>query len=114
MKELTITLPDPAYDRLMADAAAAHKSPEQWIVDKLFLEPEPQSAMNETLLTAALDVLGFKRLAKVKNKRLSELLSIRKERPLSSEETSELNALMAEADALELDSLQRLAVALGR
>ena len=52
MKELTITLPDPAYEQLMADASAAHKSPEQWIVDKLFLEPEPQAAVSEPLLTA--------------------------------------------------------------
>lgn len=114
MKELTITLPDRAYERLMADAAAGHKSPEQWIAEKLLFEPNPQSEVKETLLAAAMDALGFKRLEEKKAQRLSELLSVRRQRLLSSEETNELGALMAEADALELESLQRLATTLGR
>ena len=116
MKEVTLTLPDKTYERLMADAASAHQSPEQWIIDKLFTEPGWQTATAElhTLLAAALDALGFRRLEPEKAKRLSELLHVRKERPLSSEETAELNALMAKADALELESLQRLAATLER
>jgi hypothetical protein len=114
MKEVTISLPDRAYERLMADAAAGHKSPEQWIVEKLLFEPDPQSAVSESLLAAAMDALGFKRLEEKKAQRLSELLSMRRQRLLSSEETGELSALMAEAEALELESLQRLAATVGR
>lgn len=116
MKEVILTLPDETYERLVADAASAHKSPEQWIVDRLFTEQGPQAAVAEphTLLAAALDALGFKRLEPEKAKRLSELLNVRKERSLSSDEAVELKALMTEADALELESLQRLAAALER
>ena len=114
MKEVILTLPDKAYEQLATDAAAVHKSPEQWILDRLFAESESQAAPPEihTLLTAALDTLGFQRLASEKAKQLSELLSLRKARPLSDKETAELNALLAEADALELASLQRLAAIL--
>lgn len=98
----------------MADAASAHKSPEQWIVDRLFAEEGSHTAAHDShvLLAAALDALGFKRLAPEKAKRLSELLHVRKERLLSDDETTELTALLAEADALELESLQRLAATL--
>ena len=114
MKEVILTLPDKAYERLAADAASAQKSPEQWILDKLFAEPESQAVPTEShaLLTAALDTLGFQRLAPEKAKQLSELLALRKAQPLSSEETTKLHALLAEADALELESLQRLAATL--
>jgi hypothetical protein len=114
MKELLLTVSDPTYERLKADAAAVQKSPEQWIIDKLSLEDEPQTALSSALLTAALDALGFQRLEEIKAKRLSELLTVRKERSLSSEEINELNALMTEADALEIESLQRLAATLER
>ena len=114
MKEVTLTLPDKMYEQLAIDAAAAQKSPEQWILDKLFAEPESQPMPPEahTLLAAALDTLGFQRFAPEKARRLSELLSLRKACALSDEETSELHALLAEADALELTSLQRLAATL--
>jgi hypothetical protein len=46
--------------------------------------------------------------------RLSELLAVRKARSLCSDETAELNALMAEADALELKGLKRSATTLKR
>ena len=66
------------------------------------------------MLAAALDILGFERLEPEKASRLSALLKIRKERPLTSEETSELQTLMDTANALELASLQRLTAAFGR
>ena len=114
MKEVILALPDKAYEQLAIDAAAAHKSPEQWILDKLFAEPESQPVPPEphTLLAAALDTLGFQRLAAEKARRLSELLSLRKAHSLADEETAELHALLAEAEALELTSLQRLAATL--
>ena len=114
MKEVILTLPDKAYEQLAIDAAAAQKSPAQWILDKLFAEPESQPVPPEThtLLAAALDTLGLQRLAPEKARQLSELLSRRKAHALSDEETAELNALLAEADALELTSLQRLAATL--
>ena len=114
MKEVILTLPDKAYEQLAIDAAAAQKSPEQWILDKLFAAPESQPVplATQTLLAAALDTLGFQRLAMEKAGRLSELLSLRKARALSEEETTELHALLAEADALDLSSLQRLAATL--
>ena len=114
MKEVTLTLPDKAYEQLAIDAAAAQKSPEQWILDKLFAASESQPEPPEThmLLAAALDTLGFQRLAAEKARRLSELLSRRKAHILSDEDTAELNALLVEADALELASLQRLAATL--
>ncbi|MGE0821271.1 MAG: hypothetical protein AB7G75_17315 [Candidatus Binatia bacterium] len=107
MKEVTLTLSDKAYEQLAINAAAARKSPEQWILDKLFTEPESLPVLPEThtLLAAALDTLGFQRLAPEKARRLSELLSLRKTRVLSDEETAELHALFAEADTLELASL---------
>jgi hypothetical protein len=116
MKEVILPLSDTTYERLVTDAALARKTPEQWILDKLFAEQGAQAAVDDlhTLLAAALDALGFKRLEPEKAKRLSELLQVRKERSLSSDETAESNALMAEADALELESLQRLAASLGR
>jgi hypothetical protein len=114
MKEVLLTLPDKAYEQLTIDAAAAQKSPEQWILDKLFATPESQPVPPEpqTLLAAALDTLGFQRLVPEKARRLSDLLSLRKAHALSEEETAELHALLAEADALELASLQRLAATL--
>lgn len=114
MKEVTLTLPDKAYEQLAIDAAAAHKSPEQWILDKLFAVPasQPEPPETHTLLAAALDTLGFQRLAVEKARRLNELLSRRKAHSSSDEETAELHALLAEADALELTSLQRLAATL--
>jgi len=114
MKEVILTLPDKAYEQLAIDAAAAQKSPEQWILDKLFAAPGSQSVPPEshTLLAAALDTLGFQRLAREKAERLSELLSRHKTHALSEEENAALYALLAEADALELASLQRLAATL--
>src|SRR5262245_61934065 len=114
MKEVILTLPDKTYEQLVADATSDQKSPEQWIRDRLLAEQSAQSAATELhmLLAAALDALGFKRLELEKTKRLSELLRARKERSLSDEEATELHALMAEADALELESLQRLATTL--
>lgn len=114
MKEVVLTLPDKSYEKLTIDAAAAQKSPEQWILDKLFAAPEsqPEPPETHTLLAVALDTLGFQRLVAEKARRLSELLAHRKARALSDEETAELHALLAEADALELASLQRLATTL--
>jgi hypothetical protein len=66
------------------------------------------------LLAAALDALGFKHLQPQKARRLSELLAVRKARSLSSDEIAELNALMAEADALESESLEHLATTIRR
>lgn len=111
MKEVILTLPDKAYEQLAVDAAAAKQSPEQWILDKISAAPESPPEPH-TLLAAALDTLGFQRLAAEKAGRLSELLACRKAHPLADEETAELHALLAEADALELTSLQRLAATL--
>lgn len=116
MKEIILHLPDTTYERIAAKAAAAHKSPEQWILDRLSVEPSPLAPVAEphTLLAAALDSLGFRRLEPEKAKRLSALLQVRKARALSHDEAHELHTLMSEADALEVESLQRLATALGR
>lgn len=116
MKEIILHLPDTTYERIAAEASSAHKSPEQWILDRLFPEPSPSAPVAEPhmLLAAALDSLGFQRLEPEKAKRLSALLQVRKSRALSHDEAHELHALMSEADALELESLQRLAAALGR
>jgi hypothetical protein len=116
MKEITLHLPDATYERIAAEAGSAHKSPEQWILDRLFAEPSPSAPVAEphTLLAAALDALGFQRLAPEKAQRLGALLEVRKARALSHDEAHELHTLLAEADALEVESLQRLAAALGR
>jgi len=115
MKELLLHLPDHAYERLVMEAAAAQQSPEQWLLDRL-LAPSPPVAMAapHTLLAAALDALGFQRLAPEKATRLSTLLEARHTRALSPDEADELHALMAEADTLELEGLQRLAAAVQR
>ncbi len=116
MKEMILHLPDQTYERLVARATAAHKSPEQWLVEHLAPDLSPQHHEDEThaLLAAALDSLGFKRLEPETAQRLSQLLDLRKKRTLSHDETDELRALMTEADALEVESLQRLAAALQR
>jgi hypothetical protein len=116
MKEIILHLPDKTYEQLMAEAASAHMSLEEWIVDEISAAASPKVSVEEAhvLLAAALDALGFKRLQHEKARRLSELLAVRKARALSSDETAELNALMAEADALELESLKRLATTLKR
>ena len=116
MKELLLHLPDHAYERLVMEAAAAQQSPEQWLLDRLLAQAPPPAAVAEphTLLAAALDALGFQRLAPEQAKRLSTLLETRKARALSHDEANELHASMTAADALELESLQRLAAAMQR
>ena len=116
MKEVILHLPDQTYEWLRAKAASAHTSLEQCIIDKLSTPASPKASVAEAhmLLAAALDALGLKRLQPEKAQRLSDLLAIRRVRPLSEDEAAELNALMAEAGALELTSLERLATALGR
>jgi hypothetical protein len=112
MKELLLHLPDHAYERLVMEAAAAQQSPEQWLLDRL-VAPSPPGTVTvpHTLLVAALDALGFQRLALEKATRLSILLEARHARALSPDEADELHALMTEADALELAGLQRLVAA---
>jgi hypothetical protein len=116
MKEIILQLPDTTYERIAGEAGSAHKSPEQWILDRLFPEPSPSAPVAEPHmpLAAALDSPGFQRLAPEKAKRLGALLEVRKARALSHDEEYELHTLMSEADALEVESLQRLAAALGR
>jgi hypothetical protein len=116
MKEIILHLPDKTYEQLMAEAASARLSLEQWIVEEISIAASPKPSVEEAhiLLAAALDALGLERLQPEKARRLSELLAVRKARSLSSDETDELNALMAEADALELESLERLAMTLKR
>src|SRR5262249_31178504 len=116
MKELLLHLPDHAYERLVMEAAAAQQSPEQWLLDRLLAQSPPPAAVTEphALLAAALDALGFQRLAPEQATRLSTLLEARKARALSHDEANELHALMTAADALELESLQRLAAAMQR
>jgi hypothetical protein len=116
MKEIILHLPDKPYEQLMAEAAAARMSLEQWIVDEVSTAASPKTLVEEAhmLPAAALDALGFKHLQPEKARRLRELLAGRKERSLSSAETAKLNALIAEADALELESLARLAMPLTR
>jgi hypothetical protein len=109
-------LPDATYERLIEAATAVHKSLEQWIVDVLTADTGTSAhpAASHEMLTAALDTPGFERLDPEKANRLSALLTSRKERPLSSNETAELQTLMAAANALELTNLYHLAAALGR
>jgi hypothetical protein len=112
MKELLLHLPDHAYERLVIEAAAVQQSPEQWLLNRLFDQPPAAAVLApHTLLAAAMDTLGFQRLAPEKATRLSTLLEVRKARALSPDEADELHALMIEADALELAGLQRLAAA---
>ena len=116
MREVILHLPDATYEQLAVEAAAVHKPLEQWIVDVLTTDAGglAHPAESHEMLAAALDALGFERLEPEKASRLSTLLKSRKERPLSSDETAELQTLMATANALELASLQRLAATLGR
>jgi hypothetical protein len=115
MKELLLHLPDHAYEQLVMEAAAAEKSPEQWLLDRLFAQPPPLATVEpHTLLAAALDALGFQRLEPEKARRLSMLLEARKARALSHDEADELRALMTEAEALEIEGLQRLTAAVQR
>jgi hypothetical protein len=114
MKEIISHLPDKTYEQLMAEAASARMSLEHWIVDEISTAASPKAAVEEAhmLLAAALDALGFERLQPEKAPRLRELLAVRKARARSRDETAELNALMAEADALELEGMERLATTL--
>jgi hypothetical protein len=114
MKEMIIHLPDETYEQLVTKAASDQKSPEQWILDRLFGDPRllATTAEPHMLLAAAFDALGFQRLEREKAERLSELLEMRKARLLSHDETDDLHALMMEADTLELEGLQRLVAAL--
>jgi len=116
MQELLIHLPDHAYERLVREAAAAQQSPEQWLLDRLLAQALPSAVVAEphTLLAAALDALGFQRLAPAQATRLSALLEAHQARPLLPDEADDLHALMTEADTLELESLQRLATAVQR
>ena len=114
MKELVVSLPDDTYEQLVTNATLAHKSPEQWAVEKLSSELKTEflpAALN-SLLSTAMDTLGFRRLEHEKAERLSTLLQARKARDLSENEAIELRTLIAEAEALELTSLQRLAATL--
>jgi hypothetical protein len=114
--KVILHLPDATYERLAEAAAAVHKPLEQWLVDIVAATTRASAYPDEShdMLAAVLDVLGFERLEPEKASRLSVLLQSRQERPLTSDETAELQTLMDTANALELASLQRLAVALGR
>jgi hypothetical protein len=116
MKEVILHLPDKTYEQLMTEASSACISVEQWIINEISTATGPKAPVEgaHVLLSAALDTLGFKRLQPEKARRLSELLAVRKERSLSSDETAELKALMAEAEVLELESLERIATTLRR
>ena len=99
----------------LPEADLCQQSPEQWLLDRL-LAPSPPGAVTvpHTLFVAALDALGFQRFTPEKATRLSTLLEARHARALSPDEADELHALMTEADALELEGLQRLAAAMQR
>jgi hypothetical protein len=116
VREVIRHLPDATYQRLAEKAAAVHKPLEQWIIDVLAADTgaSAHAAESHDMLAAALDVLGFERLAPEKASRLSALLKSRQERPLTSDKAAELQTLMDATNTLELASLQRLAVALGR
>ena len=107
---------DATHKQDTAEPAAVHKPLEPWIVDVLAADTGEaiHIAAFHDRLAAALDTLGFERLDPEKASRLSVLLKSRKEHPLTSDETAELQTLIATANALELASLQRLAAALGR
>jgi len=111
MKAVTLHLPDTTYAQLLAAASSARMSVEQWIIRTISTATNPNAPVAEAheVLSAALDALGFKRLQHDKARRLSELLTVRKERSLSTDETAELHALMAATEALELASLERIA-----
>ena len=106
MKDVTLHLPDTTYVQLLAAASSARMSVEQWIIQTISTATNPHAPAAEAheVLSAALDALGFQRRQTDKARRLSELLAVRKERSLSSAETTELPALMAAAEALELAS----------
>jgi hypothetical protein len=109
-------LSDATHNQDTAEPAAVHKPLEQWIVDVLAADTGGAThiAASHDRLATALAALGFERLDPEKASRLSVLLKSHKEHPLSSDETDELQTLIATANALELASLQRLAAALGR
>jgi hypothetical protein len=115
VREVLLHLPDATYERLTGEAAAAHKPLEQWIVDILTADIGASAHVAESheVLASALDALGFQCLAPEKASRLSALLKSGKGGALSNDETAELQTSMAEENALELASLQRLAAALG-
>lgn len=116
MREVILQLPDATYERLADAAATVQKPLEQWIIEVLTRNAGKAAypAASHEMLAAALEVLGFERLAPEKADRLSALLQRRKERSLSGDETAELQTLMTEADTLEFASLERLAATLGR
>jgi hypothetical protein len=116
MKAVTLHLPDTTYVQLLAAASSARMSVEQWIIQTISTATNPHAPAEAAheVLSAALEALGFQRLQPDQARRLSELLAVRKERSLSSDETTELTALMAAAEALELASLERLATTFKR
>jgi hypothetical protein len=116
MKDVILHLPDTTYAQLLAAASSSRMSVEQWIIQTISTATSLNAPVEDAheLLSAALDALGFQRLQPDKARRLSELLAVRKVRSLSSDETTELNALMAAAEALELASLERLATTFKR
>ena len=111
MRAVILHLPDATYEWLVAEAAAARKPVEQWMVDILTGDTQALSHEDEpqAMLMATLEALGFKRLPPEQTHRLSVLLKSRKEHPLSRAETTALQSLMDAANFLELTSLQRLA-----
>src|SRR5262245_54320109 len=107
VREILPHLPDATYEQL-TEAAAVHKLLGQWIIDVLTADAgaSAHAAESHDMLAAALDILGFECLDPEKASRLSALLKSRTERPLTSDETAELQTLMDAANALALASLK--------
>src|SRR5262245_7344352 len=116
VREVILHLPDATYERLPEKVEAFHKPLEQWIVDVLTADTgaSAHAAESQDMLAAALNVLGFEHLDPEEASLLSAPLKNRHECPLTSDEAAELQTLMDTANDLELASLQRLSIALGR
>jgi len=71
---------------------------------RMLTSPEEIRRLTQT----ALETLGFKRLPPKKAARLSRLLKLHKQKRLTPKQRREFEALMAEADELELNNLERV------
>jgi hypothetical protein len=65
MPEVVMHWPDKTHEQLMAEAASARMSLEQWIVEEISIAASPKASVEEAhiLLAAALELESLERLA---------------------------------------------------